>query len=173
MVERVARFAAKHVFPGNFRLSLTQRLSVLLLLPLFALMTTSCGMPAQAAGAQNFVPNDINRHNLFLSGIFPSGKVNQSYDAMLLVLGGSAPYHFSVKTGALPAGVSMNPTTGTFSGRPTTAGTYAFEVIVTDSPRLEEGSQTFAVTIGAGSSSGGVGGAGDGGCAYGQQESEY
>ncbi len=154
MVERVARFAAKHVFPGNFRLSLTQRLSVLLLLPLFALMTTSCGMPAQAAGAQNFVPNDINRHNLFLSGIFPSGKVNQSYDAMLLVLGGSAPYHFSVKTGALPAGVSMNPTTGTFSGRPTTAGTYAFEVIVTDSPRLEEGSQTFAVTIGAGSSSG-------------------
>ncbi len=81
--------------------------------------------------------------NLNVYGSLPSGTVSQTYNAVLSVSGGSSPYYFSVKTGTLPSGVSLNPATGTFSGKPTSAGMYAFEVIVTDSPLLDQGSQSF------------------------------
>src|SRR5450759_467679 len=143
---------------SRFSPALPQRLSVLILLLAVALMTTSCGMPAQAAGTQNTqnAQNRQNRqnrritNNLNLSGNLPLGTVNESYNAVLAVGGGSPPYHFSVKAGTLPPGISLNQATGTFSGMPSTAGTFSFEVIVTDSPRLDQGSQTFVVAIDGG-----------------------
>jgi hypothetical protein len=74
---------------------------------------------------------------------------------VLAVGGGNSPYHFSVKTGALPPGVSLNPATGRFSGKPLTPGNYWFEVIVTDSPNLDQGSKSFVIYVGGGVSSGG------------------
>src|SRR6202158_5725763 len=127
-----------------------QRLSVLILLLVVALMTTSCGMPAQASGTQN----NGAANNLNLQGNLPVGAVSESYNAVLAVGGGSSPYHFSVKTGALPPGISLDPRTGRFYGTPTAAGTFSFEVIVTDSPQLHEGSLTFHFVVvdgGAGS----------------------
>ncbi|MGD0414423.1 MAG: putative Ig domain-containing protein [Terriglobales bacterium] len=105
-------------------------------------MTTSCGTVATAAGAQNDAPNDLN-----VSGSLPAGTVNHSYNAVLAVSGGRPPYHFSVKTGALPPGISLSPATGALSGTPTTAGKFSFEVIVTDSPLLNQGNQTFVIDV--------------------------
>src|SRR6202158_495000 len=130
-----------------------QRLSVLILLLVVALMTTSCGMPAQASGTQN----NGAANNLNLQGNLPVGAVSESYNAVLAVGGGSSPYHFSVKTGALPPGISLDPRTGRFYGTPTAAGTFSFEVIVTDSPQLHEGSRTFAFVVGDGGA-GSIGG---------------
>lgn len=73
--------------------------------------------------------------------------VNESYNAVLAVGGGSSPYTFSLKTGTLPPGVFMNPATGSFLGKPTAAGTFAFEVAVTDSPRPDQGSRFYVVTV--------------------------
>src|SRR5260221_18424 len=110
-------------------------------------MTSSCGTLAQANGAQsNVTPN-----NLVLHGNFPAGTVNESFNAVLAVGGGHFPYHFSVKTGALPPGITLNPTTGTFSGKPTSTGTFSFEVIVTDAPNLDQGNKTFTINVGSGS----------------------
>ncbi len=126
---------------SRFSPALAQRLGVLILLLAVALLTTSCGTAAQAgAPAAN---------NLNLPGRIPAGTVNQSYNAVLAVGGGNSPYHFSVNTGVLPPGISLNPTTGTLSGTPRTAGTYSFEVMVTDSPHPDKGSQTFDIPIGA------------------------
>jgi hypothetical protein len=105
------------------------------------LITTSCGA-AQAAGSQG-----TNQNELKLSGTLPAAAVSQSYNAVLAVGGGNSPYYFSVKNGSLPPGITLNPSTGTFSGKPTTAGNYAFEVIVTDAPHPEEGSQSFAISV--------------------------
>src|SRR5271169_2884266 len=147
--------------PGNVLLNrhskfsppLAQRLNVMIVLLLLAFVTTSCGMPAHAAGAQ------AKQNNLNLYGNLPSGTVSQTYNAVLSVSGGSSPYYFSVKSGTLPPGVSLNPATGTFSGTPTTSGTYAFQVIVTDSPLLDQGSQSFMIAVAAtGGGSGGGGG---------------
>ena len=131
---------------SRFSPALAQRLSVLILLLVVALATTSCGTLAQANGAQN-TPNNLN-----LYGNLPAGTVSESYNAVLAVGGGKFPYHFSVKTGALPPGISLNPTTGSFSGKPTSAGAFSFEVIVTDSPNLDQGNKTFVINVSGGAS---------------------
>ena len=120
-----------------------QRLSLLILLLAVALITSSCGTVAQAAGTPS-----TSKTSLKLSGTLPGGLVHQSYNAVLAVSGGKSPYYFSVKTGTLPPGLSLNPSTGTLSGTPTTSGDFSFEVIATDAPHLGEGSQTFGISVG-------------------------
>ena len=117
MFETVATFKSGDALlkcHSRFSPALAQRLSVVILLLVVALTTTSCGTLAQANGAQN----NATPNNLILHGTFPAGKVSESYNAVLAVGGGKFPYHFSVKTGALPPGISLNPTTGSFSGKP-------------------------------------------------------
>src|ERR1019366_7714048 len=114
--------------------------SVLIILLAAALLTTSCGLLTQPAGAEG-------RNNLKLPAAIPAGTVDQSYNTVLAVGGGSSPYHFSVSSGALPPGVSLNPTTGTLLGTPTTPGTYSFEFMVTDSPHPDRVTQTFTMGI--------------------------
>ncbi len=139
---------------SRFSPAFAQPLNILIVLLVVAVMTTSCGMPAQAA-SKNAQAAQLN-----LSGNFPAGTLNQSYNGTLSVNGGSAPYYFSVKTGSLPPGVSLNPGTGVVSGKPTTAGAYGFEVIVTDSPLLGQGSQSFIISVANGNGGGGGGGGG-------------
>jgi len=126
---------------------LVTQLGALCLVVLAALMTVGCGTSAQAASGQS-----DNPHTLTLSGPLPGGTANQIYNAVLSVSGGSAPYHFSVKSGSLPPGLTLNPATGSISGTPASAGSYLFEVIVTDAPLLDQGVQTFGVKVGGGAS---------------------
>jgi hypothetical protein len=74
MFETVAIFETRNAFQGHSRFSRapTPRLSVLILLLVVALMTTSCGTVAQAAGTQNNgKPNNLNVY-----GNLPAGTVN-------------------------------------------------------------------------------------------------
>jgi large repetitive protein len=61
----------------------------------------------------------------------PGGTANTAYSATLQATGGVTPYTWSA-TG-LPAGLSINATTGIISGSPTTAGTSTPAVTVKDS----------------------------------------
>ena len=63
----------------------------------------------------------------------PSGTVNAGYSATLTASGGVTPYTWSVVSGSLPAGLSLNSTTGGINGTPATAGSYVFTVQVSDS----------------------------------------
>jgi hypothetical protein len=107
-------------------------------------------MAQAAAGSQSTISTHLN-----LSGNLSAATVDESYNAVLAVGGGRSPYHFSVKTGALPPGIRLNAVTGTLWGKPTAAGNYSFEVIVTDSPGLNQGSQTFAIAVAGGTGVGG------------------
>ena len=49
----------------------------------------------------------------------PNGTVGTPYSQTLAATGGTAPYTFAVTSGALPAGLSLNATTGQISGTPT------------------------------------------------------
>jgi len=59
-------------------------------------------------------------------------RVGTPYSATLAATGGTAPYKYSIASGTLPPGLTLNPDTGIISGTPTTAGTYSFTSQVTD-----------------------------------------
>jgi hypothetical protein len=62
----------------------------------------------------------------------PPGTVGVAYSVTLTVSGGTAPYIWTVATGALPAGLALNSATGQISGTPTAAGVSNFTVQVKD-----------------------------------------
>ena len=64
----------------------------------------------------------------------PSGVVGTAYSATLAATGGTTPYTWSLTAGTLPAGLSLNATTGAISGTPTaTASATALTLKLTDS----------------------------------------
>ena len=62
--------------------------------------------------------------------------------------GGTEPYTYTVSTGDLPPGLSLNTETGSVSGTPTTAGVYPFTVSALDF-NFCDSSQDFNINIGA------------------------
>ena len=62
-----------------------------------------------------------------------SGTVGATYSATVQASGGTTPYTWSVSSGTLPAGLTLNASSGAISGTPTTAGTSNFTVQVRDS----------------------------------------
>ena len=78
----------------------------------------------------------------------PNGLVGNAYNLTLDGVGGVAPYTWSVTQGALPGGLSLNPTSGAITGTPTNSGTYPFTVHVTDSETPPEvATKSFSITI--------------------------
>ena len=70
---------------------------------------------------------------LTLSCPTPTGAVGVLYSSALTATGGVAPYTFSIASGSLPPGLTLNTSTGAITGTPTTAGTYNFTARVVDS----------------------------------------
>jgi len=78
----------------------------------------------------------------------PNGLVHSAYSATLEAEYGVPPYTWSILTGALPAGLSLSPSTGVISGTPTAAGTSSFTVKVADSETAPAaGEATLSITI--------------------------
>lgn len=61
------------------------------------------------------------------------GIVGQPYSSTLTVSDSRPPFTFSIVSGALPAGLSLNTSTGNVSGTPTTAGNYTLTFKAVDS----------------------------------------
>jgi uncharacterized protein (TIGR03437 family) len=55
-----------------------------------------------------------------------------AYTATFAAAGGNSPYMWKVDSGALPAGLTLDPAAGTLSGTAATAGSYSFVIRVTD-----------------------------------------
>jgi hypothetical protein len=83
---------------------------------------------------------------------FPAGTVNLPYSqttAAAVASGGTAPYTWSLASGSVP-GLTFVPASVSFTGTPTTPGTFAITLQVADSssPQLTA-SKSFSVTINA------------------------
>lgn len=77
----------------------------------------------------------------------PAGKAGVPYTATLTATGGTAPYAWTVTSGSLPAGLSLNAATGTISGTPTVAVSAAALMLkVTDSGSPAQ-SQSVSLTL--------------------------
>jgi len=75
----------------------------------------------------------------------PNGVVGSAYSQTLAASGGAAPYAWSISTGSLPAGLSLN-SGGVISGSPSTPGTANFTVQVTDA-NAAHSTTAFSLTI--------------------------
>src|SRR5581483_6874854 len=62
-----------------------------------------------------------------------SAQVQSPYSAVITAQGGTEPYIWSINSGSLPAGISLNPQTGTIAGIPSKAGSFSFTAKVSDS----------------------------------------
>jgi Putative Ig domain len=63
----------------------------------------------------------------------PGGSIGSAYSATLAATGGVTPYNWTITTGSLPTGLTLNSSTGVVSGTPTAAGSASFTVTCTDS----------------------------------------
>lgn len=80
----------------------------------------------------------------------PAGSAGVSYLAGIDASGGTPPYTWSVTAGSLPAGLTMQPSSGVISGTPTTQGSATFTVAAQDSsPTKQTQSAPLTVAIGA------------------------
>jgi hypothetical protein len=86
---------------------------------------------------------------LTLSALTLPGAVQgTAYSQTLTATGGTQPFTWSVTAGSPPAGLTLNPTTGTLSGTPKATGSSTFTVQVTDSSQPAGSvSQTFSIVV--------------------------
>jgi len=67
-----------------------------------------------------------------VTSTLPSGTVSQAYSGALQAGGGSGTYGWSIVSGALPTGLTVNTTTGAITGTPAAAGTSPLTVRAAD-----------------------------------------
>ena len=81
----------------------------------------------------------------FTLSTLPKPTTASGYNQRLQVSGGAAPYSFRVTSGSLPGGLSLG-TDGTFSGTAQGAGSYTFDVTVTDANQFTA-SQSYTLEV--------------------------
>jgi len=79
----------------------------------------------------------------------PDGTQQAAYSATLMASGGATPYSWSILSGSLPAGLSLNSSSGMISGTPQSAGTSNFTVQVTDA-NSQSASKPLSIVIRSG-----------------------
>jgi hypothetical protein len=78
----------------------------------------------------------------------PNGARNVGYSQNLQATGGLTPYTWSLASGSLPAGLTLNGATGVISGTPTKKGTSNFVVRVRDSRAVPaEDTQSLSIRV--------------------------
>jgi alpha-tubulin suppressor-like RCC1 family protein len=76
----------------------------------------------------------------------PSGTLSASYSQTISASGGASPYTYAVTSGSLPAGFTLNGSTGVLSGNPAATGSFPFTITATDASGCSA-SQAYALVL--------------------------
>ncbi|HEV7307776.1 beta strand repeat-containing protein, partial [Ensifer sp.] len=80
------------------------------------------------------------------AGALPITTVASAYSQSFSAIGGTAPYTYSIASGTLPAGLSLDAA-GTLSGTPTANGDFTFTVVATDTYNAVASSGTYSLHV--------------------------
>ncbi len=94
------------------------------------------GMAYNPANNRLYVPDYNNRIMIFnlinLPTSVASGTVGSSYSSTVAASQSQGTVSYALASGSLPAGVTLNSSTGALTGTPTTVGDYSFSITATD-----------------------------------------
>ena len=76
-----------------------------------------------------------------------TGTVNVAFSQTFTQSGGAPPVTFSLNSGTLPAGLTLNPSTGVLSGTPTQKGSFPITIKATDANGCTGIGATYTLTI--------------------------
>ena len=77
-----------------------------------------------------------------------SSFVNTPYSANVAATGGATPYTWSIISGSLPTGLTLNTNTGAITGTPGAPGTFSFTAQVSDASHpVETATEPLSITI--------------------------
>jgi hypothetical protein len=118
----------------------------------------ACGSVGSCVGVGQFQDTSSHEQVMTLGSVpslsvltsgLPSAAVGAAYSAQLSASGGAGSYTWSVSSGSLPAGLSLNPATGVISGTPTGVGTASFTASVSDpGPPGQQASAALSIAVG-------------------------
>ncbi|MVA23104.1 putative Ig domain-containing protein [Agrobacterium vitis] len=111
--------------------------------------TNSIGTGAASAATSAVTPTAPTFTFSPASGSLTAATVGTAYSETITASGGTSPYTYAVTSGTLPAGLSLNTTTGEISGTPTTAGSASFTISATDANSATS-SASYSLAVAAG-----------------------
>ncbi len=112
-------------------------------------VTDSSTAPGGPSSAQAQLSLTVVTAIGIVTASLPAGSQGVAYLAQIEASGGTLPYTWSVTAGSLPAGLTMQPSSGVISGSPASQGNFAFTVAVQDaSPTVQIQNASLAITIG-------------------------
>jgi hypothetical protein len=105
-------------------------------------------LPQQLANKQLTLTVDVGALAITTTNLL-NPMVGESYNQTLQFTGGTVPVTWSLTSGALPTGLSLNASTGAITGTPTAAGPNSFTVQLVDSstPTPQTVTQPLSLTV--------------------------
>jgi hypothetical protein len=95
-----------------------------------------------------FVIKILRGLNIVQQSLSPrAATVNQPYSSQLTTDNPGANVTWSVLTGALPGGITLNTSTGLLSGTPTATGDFTFKIQVKDASGTRFDSETYTLSV--------------------------
>ncbi len=96
--------------------------------------------------AQKQLSINVVQPLLFSTLSLPGAAPGNNYSQTVNARGGTPPYLFTVNSGALPPGLSLDPNSGAISGTPTASGSYTFAILLTDHGS-QQAQQSFTILV--------------------------